>query len=96
MWEGLFILNIRLSNLLTVSAGSPQGKWVRMTEPLALMTSHKLGTIMTKLRVVASYGGCHLEGACKYGNKHAPGAGQREQKGWADGVWVDGRSHPCC
>lgn len=33
------------------------------SEPLALMTSHKLGTIMTKLRVVASYGGCHLEGA---------------------------------
>lgn len=59
------------------------------SEPLALMTNHKLGTIMTKLRVVASYGGCHLEAACKYGNKRAPGAGQREEKGWADGVWVD-------
>ena len=53
------------------------------------MTSHRLGTVVTKLRMVASNGGCHLEGACKYGNKCAPGAGQREQKGSADGVWVD-------
>lgn len=50
------------------------------------MTSHELGTIMTKLRVVASRR-LPPEGACKYG-KRAPGAdkqvGGDGQTDWAD------------